>query len=251
MAVGVVCIVITMIWGGANLGDYLDPASVFTVVGGVFAATIASYPMKTLKNLIKVISNAFRASNLNMGDDIEVIIKLSNIQRREGVLSLEEHANNMEDPFLKKGIMLIADGASQELVQSVMETDLAFMRERHASGQSVLLQMSAFSPAFGMIGTLIGLVNMLNKLEDMAALGPNMAIALVTTFYGVILANLVFTPLAKKLKIASDAEYLRKEILLEGMLSIMNGENPQLIREKLNSFLSNTEVKNGGSAAGE
>ena len=247
MLVGFACVIISIMLSG-NVMDYVDGASVFIVFGGVIAATAASYPMSTLKTLMKVIGNAFTAKNVDLQKDVDMIIDVANIARREGILALEESIKDTEDAFLKKGIMLIIDGSDPELVRSIMETELAFIKERHSSGQAVLLQMSAFSPAFGMAGTLIGLINMLQTLDDMASLGPNMSVALVTTFYGVLLANLIFTPMAKKLKAQSDEEYLRKELILEGILSIQDGENPRIIREKLNAFLPQSQV---GSASPE
>lgn len=246
MVSGMACIIITIVLSG-SLGDYWDPASVFIVFGGVIGATVASYPMSTLKSLVKVIANAFRAKKVNLVEDVDMIINIANVARREGILALEETVSGYDDAFLKKGIMLIIDGSDPELVRSIMETELDFVKERHSQGQAVLLSMSSFSPAFGMAGTLVGLINMLKKLDDMASLGPNMAVALVTTFYGVILANLFFTPMAKKLKVMDDEEYLRKELVLEGILSIQDGENPRIIREKLNAFLSNSQI----SAAGQ
>jgi chemotaxis protein MotA len=148
----------------------------------------------------------------------------------------------MDDPFMKKGIMLIIDGSDPELVKSVMETEIGYMAARHNQTIAVFNQMAAFAPAFGMCGTVIGLVNMLRDLDDVDALGPNMALALVTTFYGVILANLVFTPFARKLGARSSVELLRKEIVLEGILSIQDGENPRIIKEKLNAFLPASQV---------
>lgn len=248
---GLACIIISILWPGAKLSDYFDPASVFVVFGGVICATIASYPMSTMKDLVKAMSIAFKKIDIDLTKDIEMVIDVANVARREGILALEETVSSMDDPFLQKGIMLIVDGSDPELVRGIMETELSFINERHSSSQGVLLQMSSFAPAFGMIGTLIGLINMLGNLTDMDALGPNMAIALVTTFYGVILANLVFTPLAKKLKTVGDAEYLRKELVLEGILSIQDGENPRIIREKLNAFLSNTQLRTFTGASKE
>jgi chemotaxis protein MotA len=242
MILGVAAIIICLLMGGATLGAYYDLASVIIVVGGVLASTIVSYPLSTLKSLMKVMAIAFKKQDIDLTKDIDMMIDVANVARREGILALEETVNEMEDPFFKKGIMLIIDGSEQELVRGIMETELSFIKDRHSSSQGVLLQMSSFSPAYGMIGTLVGLINMLGKLTDMDALGPNMGIALVTTFYGVILANLIFTPLAKKLKAVGDDEILRKELLLEGMLSIQDGENPRLIREKLNSFISNAQI---------
>lgn len=241
MLIGFVCVIVSIMLEGDIL-VYINWPSIFVVVGGVLGATIASYPLNTLKSLVKVIGNAFKAKKIDLGKDVEMVIDVANIARREGILALEETISNADDPFLKKGIMLIIDGSDPELVRSIMETELAFIKERHSQGQAVLLQMSSYSPAFGMIGTLIGLINMLKSLEDMASLGPNMAVALITTFYGVMMANLIFTPMAKKLKIMSDEEYLRKELILEGILSIQDGENPRIIREKLNAFLSRSQI---------
>lgn len=212
--------------------------------------------MHVLKNLVKVIGEAFKAKNFDLSKDLDTIINIANIARREGILALEEAVADMDDPFLKKGIMLIVDGSDPELVRSIMETELDFISDRHSQGQAVLLQMSSYSPAFGMIGTLIGLINMLAQLSDMDSLAGNMAIALVTTFYGSAMANMIFTPLAKKLGIMSSEEYLRKELILEGILSIQDGENPRVIREKLNAFLSHSqlqeyELKHGSEGSAE
>jgi len=233
------------------LGDYFNIPSLFIVIGGVIASTVVSYPMEALKNLGTLIGQAFKVKKVDFQSDIDNIVKIANVARREGILALEETVGEMNDPFMQKGIMLIIDGSDPELVKSVMETELVFIRERHSSGQGILLQMSSYSPAFGMIGTLVGLINMLRQLDDPSTLGPSMAVALVTTFYGVVLANLLFTPFAKKLGAQSSDELLRKEIVLEGILSIQNGENPRIIREKLNAFLPHTLTKapSGGSEA--
>ena len=224
------------------LMDFYNLPSIFIVVGGVIASTIVSYPLEALKNLGKLMGNAFKVKKVDFQADIENIVRIANIARREGILALEETVNEMNDPFMQKGIMLIIDGSDPELVKSVLETELVFVRERHSSGQAILLQMSSFSPAYGMIGTLVGLINMLKKLDDPSSLGPSMAVALVTTFYGVVMANLLFTPLAKKLAAQSADECLRKEMVLEGILSIQDGENPRIIREKLNAFLPHSQV---------
>jgi chemotaxis protein MotA len=223
---------------------YFNLPSIFIVVGGVLASTVVAYPMKMLTSLVKVINNAFVSHEVDLNAEMEKIIRLANIARREGILSLESMMGGENDPFLKKGVLLIVDGTDPDLVRGIMETDLALIKERHSQGQAVLYTMSAFSPAYGMIGTLIGLINMLRNLSATDKLGPNMAVALITTLYGVVLANLVFTPLAKKLKFQGDEECLRKELLLEGILSIQDGENPRIIREKLTSFLSVSQLQN-------
>lgn len=242
LIMGVACIVVSIYLSG-TIDSFVDPASVLITIGGTIASTIISYPGKMLKSLKTVYKNAFKSQKIDLNEDIELIIQIANIARREGLLALEDAMEEIENPFLKKGIMLIVDGADTELVKSILQTEIAFIQERHSQGQSVILTMASYAPAYGMIGTLIGLINMLKNLSDYGALGPNMAIALVTTFYGVVLANLIFTPIAKKLKAQSDAENLQKELYMEGLLSIQDGENPRIIKDKLTSFLSRKEIR--------
>lgn len=239
---GFACIIISIMLSG-DVMSFADIPSVFIVFGGVIASTIVSYPGKMLKSLKTVYQNAFRAKKIDLNDDIELIIRIANIARREGLLALEDAMGDFDNPFLQKGIMLIVDGADAELVKNILETEIAFIQERHSQGQAIILSMSSYSPAYGMIGTLIGLINMLKELDDMDSLAPNMAVALVTTFYGVVLANLIFTPIAKKLKVQSDSEALQKELYLEGLLSIQDGENPRIIKDKLTSFIARRDVR--------
>ncbi len=239
---GFACIIISIFISG-SVDSFLDSASVLIVFGGTIASTIVSYPGKMLKSLKVVYTNAFKKKDIDLNKDIDLIISIANIARREGLLALEDAMEDIETPFLRKGIMLIVDGADPELVKSILQTEIAFVQERHSQGQSIILSMASYAPAYGMIGTLIGLINMLKNLTDYGTLGPNMAVALITTFYGVVLANLVFTPIAKKLKAQSDNENLQKELYLEGLLSIQDGENPRIIKDKLTSFLSRREIK--------
>jgi len=227
-------------WGilaDGQLMDYLDFASVMIVMGGTVAATLVAYPMTKVLEAIKIASIGFSNKEEEPAKIIETIISLANTARKEGLLALEEAAEQISDDFLKKGVILIVDGTDPELVRNLLETELAFIEERHGEGQGILEAMGAYAPAFGMVGTLIGLINMLKKLDDPSAIGPSMAVALVTTFYGSFLANLVFLPLANKLKLRSREEILRKEIMVEGLLSIQAGENPRIIEEKVKAFL--------------
>ena len=240
-------VIILAILQNGFMGDFIDPASVLIVLGGVVASTAISYPLSILKNLGKIIGKAFKVTKVDFQKSIDNIVQIANVARREGILALEETVKEMNDPFMQRGIMLIIDGSDPELVKSVLETDLLFIRERHSQGQAVLAAMSAYAPAHGMIGTLVGLVNMLRNLDDMASLGPNMATAMITTFYGVILAQLIFTPLAKKLAMQTSEESLAKEMVLEGILSIQAGENPRIIREKLNAFLPQSQIQAEGT----
>jgi len=220
-----------------DLMSYYSFSSIVITLGGTLAATLLSYPMKSFINLWKVMQKAFVHKEVPASEIIEEIITLANIARKEGLLSLEEYGEKIDDDFLKKGIILIVDGTDPELVRNILETELNFLEERHGQGQGILETMGAFAPAFGMIGTLIGLINMLQHMDDPKAIGPNMSVALVTTFYGSVLANVVFLPLAKKLKIRSQSEVLIKELMIEGLLSIQAGENPRIIEEKLKTFI--------------
>ncbi len=243
LGAGVGCIIISILLNG-ELGAFFDPASVFIVLGGTIASTVVSYPGKMLKSLKTIYTMAFKSKNIDLNDDIELIIKVANVARREGLLALEDAVGEVENPFLQKGIMLIVDGADGELVKNILETEISFIQERHTQGQNIINSMASYAPAYGMIGTLIGLILMLKNLSDSGSLGPNMAVALITTFYGVVLANLVFTPISKKLKVQSDQEALQKELYMEGLLSIQDGENPRIIKDKLQAFISRRDIKN-------
>ena len=236
VVIGVVCVIVGIMIDGV-LGDYFDMASIMIVLGGVLSATLISYPMDSLKSIFKVIGIAFKKEKVDFHEDIEEIIKIAEMVRREGLLVAEEVLDNNGNQFLVKGLRQVIDGVNSDLVKEIMEAEIVLARERHSQGQAVLYSMSSYAPAFGMIGTLIGLINMLGKLDDPSTLGPSMAVALVTTFYGCILANLIFTPLAKKLSVISDTEALKNELVMEGILAIQNGDHPRIIREKLNTFL--------------
>lgn len=206
---------------------------------GLFAKYLSSFRL-----IMKPIEN-------NEVGTIQSIIDLSNIARKEGLLALEEAANGIDDAFLKKGVLLIVDGTDPELVRSILETELTCIENRHNEVIGFWEGMAAMGPAWGMIGTLIGLINMLKDLNDMASVGPNMATALITTFYGSLLANWIATPTANKLKSKNAAEIVMKEVMVEGLLSIQAGENPRVIEEKLKSFLAPTNrgaIGEGGEA---
>jgi chemotaxis protein MotA len=165
-------------------------------------------------------------------------VEFANIARREGILALETHAGDSGDDFLQKSVQLAIDGTAPELIKDILTTELAFMEDRHTMGQSILNAMGNLAPAFGMIGTLIGLVQMLATLDDPSTIGGSMAVALLTTLYGAVLANVVCIPCAGKLKVRTAGELLAKEIIIEGILSIQSGENPRVVEQKLKSFIS-------------
>ena len=212
---------------------------------------MASCTMPDFLANLKSIGLIFKMSAMNVPEIIQKIIDLSNVARKEGLLSLEEAAGEIEDEFLKKGIMLVVDGTDPELVRAIMETELASVEERHKDKIGFWDGLGGMGPAWGMIGTLIGLINMLRDLSDLAAVGPNMATALITTFYGSVLANWICSPVASKLKSKNAEEMMVKEIEIEGLLSIQAGENPRVIEEKLKSFLAPKDRGSVGDDGGE
>lgn len=250
IAFGFVIIVAGIMLQGSIM-DYWDAASLVIVLGGTLLATVASYSAKDLKSLPKLFKTAFTKHEYDMNGTITQIIELANIARRDGLLALDNKASEIEDPYMKKGIMLVVDGTDPELIRNIMETELTFIEERHGVGQSMMKSMSAFAPAFGMAGTLIGLISMLKNLNDASTLGQGMSTALITTFYGVLFANLCFTPIASKLQSITEREIRYNELILEGLLAIQAGENPRLIEEKLVSFIAKNEKKSGDDETGE
>ena len=239
LVLGVVCIVVSILLSG-SLGSFIEIKSIFIVVGGVISVTVASFSPERLKSVLKAIKIALRNQKTDLTNDIDMIVDIANNARRNGLLALEEM--KIEDPFLNKGIMLVVDGCDQELLRDILETEIAATKVRHAENRAVLDAASAYSPAFGMIGTLIGLINMLKNLDDMSSLGPNMSVALITTFYGSFLANALFNPLSKRLKTLGSVEYMRKNLLLEGVMAVQSGGNPRSIRDKLNAFVANARL---------
>ncbi|HHU92031.1 MAG TPA: flagellar motor protein [Halanaerobiaceae bacterium] len=232
---------------GGQPQSYYDFNSILITLGGTLAATMISFPFSDLRKIPTLIRIAFQANPMDTDEIISVMVRFAEKARREGLLALEQDVFNIDDKFLQKGIQLVVDGTDPELLRNILETKLIFLEERHGKGQSIFTAMGTYAPAFGMIGTLVGLIQMLTQLEDPTALGPGMATALITTFYGVILANLVFLPMANKLKERSEKEILVKEIMIEGVLSIQAGENPRIVEEKLRAFLAE---ESGAEAVG-
>ena len=238
--------------GPAGVKYFLDAQSVMITVGGAFAAVLTGRTMKEFIGGLKSIGVSFKLPALDAAGIIKKIIDLSNVARKEGLLSLEEAAGDIDDAFLKKGIMLVVDGTDPELVRGIMETELVSIDDRHKKNIGFWDDVAAMGPAWGMIGTLVGLVMMLYHMEDASTIGPAMAVALITTFYGSLMANWICTPVATKLKDINNAEMQVKEIMIEGLLSIQAGENPRVIEEKLKSFLSPAERGTmGGGEEGE
>ncbi len=219
--------------------NFYDVPSIFITFGGALMCMMTMAPsVKGYINNLKSIGLILKLQPTNEEETIKSIIGLSNVARKEGLLALEEAANSIDDEFLKKGVLLIVDGTDPELVRNILETELNCIEDRHSSVTGFWDSLGAMGPAWGMIGTLIGLINMLQQLSDVSTIGPNMSVALVTTFYGAMLANWICIPISTKLKASNSSEIMIKELMVEGLLSIQAGENPRVIEEKLKSFLS-------------
>ena len=224
--------------GVAGIKYFIDIKSLLITYGGAFFAVLASMSLKDYIGGLKSFLLIFKSPKQDVPGMISKIIELSNVARKEGLLALEEVSGELDDAFMKKGILLIVDGTDPELVRAIMETELISTEERHKKNINFWSDLGAMGPAWGMIGTLIGLVLMLQNLSDASSIGPAMAVALITTFYGSLLANWICTPTSNKLKSNNATEIQCKEIMIEGLLSIQAGENPRVIEEKLKSFLS-------------
>ncbi|MCK9223985.1 MAG: motility protein A [Candidatus Muirbacterium halophilum] len=222
---------------GSDIPAFIDIPSVLIVFGGSLGGVFISFSLDQIKALPDIIKKAFFEETYNPMESISSLVSFAEKARREGLLALEDDVEKVEDPFFKKGIQLVVDGTDPDLVRRILETEIEYLETRHSSGKDVIQKMGDLAPAFGMIGTLIGLIKMLGQLSDPSALGPGMAVALITTFYGAVAANFIFIPIANKLGGKSSDEIIIKYIMLEGLLSIQAGDNPRIVEEKLKAFL--------------
>lgn len=232
--------------GLENLKNFFDPTSICIVIGGVAAALMVSFPMGAFTKIGKHLKIIFVPTKYNPQVYIEQLVSFAKEARINGLLALEDKLNDTEDIFMKNSLMMVIDSVDAEKVKILLETELDYLDERHAQDRAFYEKAAAYSPAFGMIGTLIGLINLLKQLDDPDAIGPAMAVALVTTFYGTVMANLVFTPISNKLKVRHEEEYLCKMIISEGVQAIQAGDNPKFIQEKLTQLLPNFLIEKSG-----
>lgn len=238
------------------LSSFIDIPSVYITFGGAFAATIMSVPVKYLKDVPKNMKVLMKREKIDLNSYIDAIEELAKEARLKGLLVLEEKVNTIEsqDEFLKYCVMLIVDAIEPTKVRAQIENEIDCIEARHASAWKVFDTLGSFGPAFGMLGTLIGLINMLANMDTSQgadALGKGMSVALVTTFYGSVLTNMICAPISNRLKAKHDEEMIAKELIMEGVLSIQSGENPKYIREKLNSYITYEERSTMEGAEGE
>ena len=220
-----------------NIGRFIDPPSLLIVLGGATGAVCISMPVARILKAGNVMRLVFFARSIRPLEVIEKLVRFGEIARRDGILALENVLGDIKDRFLVKGIQMAVDGSDPEVIHEAMLTELEYLQNRHREGKAIVEGIATFAPAFGMIGTLIGLIGMLAQLDDPDAIGPNMAVALITTLYGAVVANLFALPMAAKLDARSKEEVLVKEIIIQGVMSIQSGDNPKIVEQKLKIFL--------------
>ncbi|MCK6445002.1 MAG: MotA/TolQ/ExbB proton channel family protein [Planctomycetes bacterium] len=239
--IGVVAAFALLLWSilmGGSILLFWDTPSVIMVGGGSIFVTLMCFTVEDVKDFVKVMMRAFLFKARDPKATIATVIEFSTIARKNGLLALESEVKKLGDPFLVKGVQLVIDGFAADTIREILEVDLDNMRARHSTGKKMLETMGTYAPAFGMIGTLVGLVQMLANMSDPSAIGSGMAVALLTTFYGAVAANVVFLPLASKLDVRSKQESQINTVIIEGIILLQKGEKPVLIKQKLGAFVS-------------
>jgi len=231
-------LVLAAIFMGGGIQIFINIPALLIVVGGTLGTTMINYPLGDVIGVLKVVKNAIFTKNASTQDLIQRFTAMAQKARKEGILALESEIKDVQDDFLRKGIQLSIDGLEPQEISDILETELAFIQNRHRLGAEIFSTMGTFAPALGMIGTLIGLVQMLQSMEDPSTIGPAMAVALLTTFYGSIMANIMCMPIAGKLKTRSQEETLSKEMTIQGVISLSNGDNPRILEQKLMAFIA-------------
>ncbi|HUW58483.1 MAG TPA: motility protein A [Planctomycetota bacterium] len=253
MVAGLGLIALAIMTQGEPLTTFKDTGSVLIVVGGSFAALLVSFPLYRVFQVTKVLKKVVFADRTDPQKLIKDLVSYAEIARRDGILALENMTGDMEDEFIVRGIQMAVDGTDPEMIEQIMISELEALTERHKVGKKIFDALTKYAPAFGMIGTLVGLIIMLQHMDDPSKIGGGMAVALLTTLYGAVAGNLVFGPIADKLGTRSEEEVLMKEIVIRGVMAIQSGDNPRIVEQKLRTFLParlrKTEDKDAKKAA--
>ena len=234
---GIAMVVTGVVSSGGHIGDIFDIPSLFVTIGGSYFALFVSSPLRYAIGIWGIVQRCFKTYDYGEKQTVQNMVALSEKARREGILALEEGLDDLDDKFLREGLRLMVDGHDGVAIRAIMENEMAQTEKRHMEWAGVMIQWAGYAPGWGMMGTVIGLIGMLNNLEDKSSLGPNMAVALITTLYGSMLANWLFGPLGTKLVAQNTNEMNAKEMVLEGVLSIQTGDNPRILATKLLTYL--------------
>ncbi|WP_334072113.1 MULTISPECIES: flagellar motor protein [Paenibacillus] len=238
LIIGLAALIGGFMWEGGELGGLMQIASAVIVLGGTLAAVMVSYPLAKLKTVPRALALAFTSRNEDTTELIENLVGMSTIARREGVLALEQKAAEHPNPFLKESIQLVVDGTEQSMVKQIMDLEIDAIQHKYEGYAKIFESAGGYAPTMGIIGTVMGLIHVLGSLSEPTALGPSIALAFTATLYGVACANLIFLPIASKLKDRGEEEVARMEMMLEGVLSLQNGDHPVLVRRKLESYIA-------------
>jgi len=241
--IGTWVLIVWAMFAGGSLVYFIDLPSVIMVIGGSITVLFLCFPTGYLKKFFKVAKNGFVHKPRSIEKLVEDMVSYAEIARRDGILSLENATKEIDDPFIVAGIQMAVDGTDPELIEQIMENDLDQLVERHQTAKGMFDALGKYSPAFGMIGTLVGLVLMLQNMDDPSKIGPGMAVALLTTMYGSIIANAFALPLADRLARRSSEEVLVRTIIIKGVMSIQSGDNPRVVEQKLRTFLPPSQRK--------
>ena len=247
--VGTWIFVIWAIIAGGNVMIFWDTPSAILVLCGSVAIVIACFPVRNIKNIFRVIIRSLFPPKGDINKLIEDLVSYAEIARRDGILSLENVTKDITDPFLVRGIQMAVDGTDPELIEAILTNDLDNVADRHDAGKALLDTWGKYAPAMGMIGTLIGLVIMLQNMDDPSKIGPGMAVAILTTLYGAMIANCICGPISDRLARRSGEEVLMKTIIIKGVMAIQSGDNPRIVEQKLKTFLPLSERKNAQDEA--
>lgn len=235
IVIGVVLVTSSIVMGGG--GGFINLPAMMITFGGAFAATLINFPLPKIIGTVRIVRKAFASRDEDQLALFNLLSGFAVRARRDGILGLEEDVENLEDPFMKKGMQMGVDGNPAEVIEAVLEQDIDSMVERHAVGHGIFQAVGSYAPAFGMIGTLIGLIQMLRTLDDPSTIGAGMAVALLTTLYGALIANMIALPIAGKLEQRTQEEVSIRRMVLQGVLSIQQGDSPRVSQEKLRSYM--------------
>lgn len=238
LIVGIGLVLGSIMMGGGGIGPFINIPSAMITIGGSFAALLIAFPLSAVLGVANIIKKCFLQKLLSPPEVVELFKDMSAVARKDGILALEAKITEVEDDFLKRGLEMVVGGSAKEEIETVLETEISYVDERHKTGKKIIDSLGAAAPAFGMVGTLIGLVQMLRTLDDPSQIGGGMATALLTTLYGALVANLFCIPLASKLEARNKEELMVRELIISGLLGLVEGQAPRALQGRLTSFLS-------------
>ncbi|MGC8783715.1 MAG: flagellar motor protein [Armatimonadota bacterium] len=243
LLIGAGCLLTALWLEGGHLQQLVNVPAAIIVLGGTFGATLIGLSAQQLRDLPQILRQALVTSPVDIPHTIRWLVALSDKARREGLLALESDANASSNEFLKRALQLAIDGTDPELVRDILQLEITFLEERHRQGEQIFTSMGGYAPTMGVLGTVMGLIHMMSRIENPSQMGPAIATAFVATLYGVSFANLLFLPIASKLRARHAEEVLLREVIVEGILAIQSGENPRIVEQRLRAFLSGRQKR--------